>query len=171
MGHIFYPAAADFGRTKNNATGSSGVGYTVYDKNGNVLTPRSTSGVVQVSPGIYSISELTFPGSAASHEFFHIVWDTGASFPKTYYASETLLPSPTLEVAESILDVVTSLSSSLDAGITQGLDSITAEIGNLTASLGPNISQNINDLSSSLDRKSTRLNSSHVSESRMPSSA
>jgi hypothetical protein len=77
---------ADFGTSKANATGSNGVGYQILDSTGSIVLGRTTTGVVQTAPGIYSVRPK-FPDSDNS---FQIVWDTGAAFPKTYYATETV---------------------------------------------------------------------------------
>jgi hypothetical protein len=75
----------NFGRTKANATGSSGVGYSLLDSDGNIINPRTTSGVYQLisGSGIYAAS-ITFPDA------FHgqLLWDTGSTFTTTFYAVE-----------------------------------------------------------------------------------
>lgn len=75
----------NFGSRKSNATGSSGVGYTLLDQTGVEEQPRTTSGVYQITSGsgIYA-AYISFP------EGFHgqVVWDTGAAFSRTYYATE-----------------------------------------------------------------------------------
>lgn len=76
---------SNFGRLRANATGSTGVGYTVFDTSGNVFSPRTTTGVYQLASGsgIYAAFvsfDDNFRGS--------IVWDTGAAFLSTSYAIE-----------------------------------------------------------------------------------
>jgi hypothetical protein len=62
----------NFGRTRADQTGSSGVGYTVMDTVGSVVTPRTTAGVYQLASGsgLYA-AYVSFPDS------FHgqIMWD------------------------------------------------------------------------------------------------
>ena len=84
--HAYNLFNVDFGSSKANATGSSGVGYTILDITGSIVEPRTTVGVTQVAPGIYSAAPH-FPHSDPSYQ---ILWDTGTAFPKTYYASETV---------------------------------------------------------------------------------
>ena len=76
---------SSFGKTRANATGSNGVGYSVVDYAGLTVIPRTVSGVYQVAPdsGCYA-AYITFPDN------FHgqVLWDTGTAFPTTYYAVE-----------------------------------------------------------------------------------
>ena len=75
----------NFGSTYANATGSTGVGYTIFDDDGIVTTPRTVVGVYQLMSGcgIYA-AKVTFPNS------FHgqIMWDTGTAFLTASYAAE-----------------------------------------------------------------------------------
>lgn len=73
----------DFGSYRCNATGSSGVGYTVLDENGATVVSRTTSGVYQTAPGIYA-AYVSFPDTFRGS----IVWDTGTAFTRVGYASE-----------------------------------------------------------------------------------
>ena len=73
----------NFGRTKANATGSAGVGYAVLDHAGNVVQPRSTSGVHQTAPGIYA-AYVSFPDNFRGQ----VLWDTGTAFLTASYAAE-----------------------------------------------------------------------------------
>jgi hypothetical protein len=84
--HSYNLFTVDFGGSKANATGSTGVGYVLLDSTGSIVAARTTSGVIQTAPGIYS-ARPHFPDSDTS---FQIVWDTGSAFTKTYYASETV---------------------------------------------------------------------------------
>lgn len=84
--HAYNLFTVDFGSSKSNATGSNGVGFTILDMTGSIVEPRTTDGVTQVAPGIYSAAPH-FPHDDPSYQ---ILWDTGAAFPKTYYASETV---------------------------------------------------------------------------------
>lgn len=75
----------NFGLNRVNATGSTGVGYTIYDTDGAIVTTRSTTGVYQITSGsgIYA-SYVTFPDN------FHgqLLWDTGTAFVTKSYATE-----------------------------------------------------------------------------------
>jgi hypothetical protein len=63
---------ANFGRTRANATGSNGVGYTVLDTSGNVVIPRTSVGVYQLAPGsgVYA-ANVTYPDDFNGQ----ILWD------------------------------------------------------------------------------------------------
>ena len=73
----------NLGRTCANATGSFGVGYTILDEAGSISSPRTTSGVIQLAPGIYS-AYISFPDNFRGQ----ILWDTGSTFPTSSYAVE-----------------------------------------------------------------------------------
>lgn len=73
----------NLGRSCANATGSSGVGYTLLDATGSITSSRTTSGVIQLAPGIYS-AYVTFPDNFRGQ----ILWDTGTTFPTSSYAVE-----------------------------------------------------------------------------------
>lgn len=73
----------NFGSTKLDATGSSGVGYQLLDETGSVDAARTTVGVYQTAPGIYA-AYISFPDNFRGQ----VLWDTGTKFPKTYYATE-----------------------------------------------------------------------------------
>lgn len=73
----------NFGRSKLDATGSSGVGYQLLDSAGSTISLRTTTGVYQTAPGIYS-AYVSFPDNFRGQ----ILWDTGTAFVTTYYASE-----------------------------------------------------------------------------------
>lgn len=74
-----------FGKSKANASGSSGVGYTILDQTGTTIVSRTTTGVYQLTSGsgLYA-AYVTFPDN------FHgqLLWDTGTAFTETYYATE-----------------------------------------------------------------------------------
>lgn len=74
---------SNFGLSMSGATGSLGVGYEVLDVTGAIVIARTTSGVYEPAPGIYS-AFISFPDE------FHgqIVWDTGSAFSTTQYAIE-----------------------------------------------------------------------------------
>jgi hypothetical protein len=63
----------NFGSKRANVTGSTGVGYTVLDTAGVIVTPRTTAGVYQAAPGIYA-ANVAYPDD------FHgqILWDCPA---------------------------------------------------------------------------------------------
>ena len=77
--------SVNFGRNRSNATGSTGVGYTLMDVSGSVVSPRTTLGVYQLTSGsgLYS-AYITFP----DHFRGQLMWDTGAAFPTASYAVE-----------------------------------------------------------------------------------
>lgn len=74
---------ANFGTSKANATGSSGVGYALLDISGSVISPRTTVGVYQLTSGsgLYA-AYVTFPDEFRGQ----IVWDTGLAFASKSYA-------------------------------------------------------------------------------------
>jgi hypothetical protein len=74
---------ANFGRLKADATGSSGVGYTLLDISGSAVMPRTTTGVYQTAPGIYA-AYITFPDNFRGQ----LLWDTGTAFLTASYATE-----------------------------------------------------------------------------------
>lgn len=62
----------NFGRNRANVTGSTGVGYTVLDTVGSVVTPRTTAGVYQLTSGsgLYA-AYISFPDSFRGQ----VMWD------------------------------------------------------------------------------------------------
>jgi len=76
---------ANFGKSKSNLTGSTGVGYTLYDSTGAEAVARTTSGVYQLlsGSGIYS-AYISFPDSFNGS----ILWDTAEAGAALAYASE-----------------------------------------------------------------------------------
>ena len=75
----------NFGVTHANATGSLGVGYTLFDSAGAITQARTTTGVYQISSGsgIYA-ANISFPDGFNGQ----ILWDTASVFSKTYRAIE-----------------------------------------------------------------------------------
>lgn len=75
--------AVNFGISRQHATGSTGVGYTILDSAGSVLVARTTSGVYETVSGAYA-ALVTYPDS------FHgsITWDTGTAFVTASVATE-----------------------------------------------------------------------------------
>lgn len=76
---------ANFGKSKSNLTGSSGVGYTLYNNDGTINVARTTSGVYQTvsGSGIYN-AYIAFPDDFRG--FIH--WDTGQPSSSISYATE-----------------------------------------------------------------------------------
>jgi len=66
---------ANFGRNRADVTGSTGVGYTVLDVAGAVVSPRTTTGVYQLTSGsgIYA-ANVTYPDNFNGQ----ILWDCPA---------------------------------------------------------------------------------------------
>lgn len=82
---IFQLRNCNFGIAGANATGSTGVGYTLLDTTGVTVSPRATAGVYQLTSGsgLYA-AYVSFPDA------FHgqIMWDTGTAFVSASYAVE-----------------------------------------------------------------------------------
>jgi len=76
---------SNFGSNKANATGSTGVGYTIMDASGSIVAPRTTVGVYQLESGsgLYA-AYVNFPDSFRGQ----IMWDTGTAFATKSYAVE-----------------------------------------------------------------------------------
>ena len=76
----------NFGRSKANATGSTGVGYTLLNTAGAEVQARTTVGVYQLTSGsgLYA-AYISFPDSFRGQ----LMWDTGAAFPTSSYAVES----------------------------------------------------------------------------------
>lgn len=89
--------SANFGKSKLNATGSSGVGYTLIDRYGEIIAARRTNGVYQVAPGIYSVY-TSIPDNFVGQ----ILWDTGSYFSEVHYASEEINVSPAQDAISSL---------------------------------------------------------------------
>ena len=90
----------NFGRTKLNATGSSGVGYQLLDVTGAPVASRTTSGVYQTAPGIYA-AYVSFPDDFRGQ----ILWDTGTTFLTASYATEQYNYEENNPKVDSIYDV------------------------------------------------------------------
>lgn len=75
--------AVNFGTSKQHATGSTGVGYTIVDSAGAIVVARTTTGVYETVSGAYA-ALVTYPDS------FHgsINWDTGTAFLTASVATE-----------------------------------------------------------------------------------
>ena len=99
----------NFGRLKADATGSSGVGYTLLDTTGSIASSRTTTGVYQTAPGIYG-AFITFPDDFRGQ----VLWDTGTAFPDTYYATEAYNVEENDPRTAVILDQVGVLTGTVD---------------------------------------------------------
>lgn len=99
----------NFGRLKANATGSSGVGFTLLDTTGSVVLSRTTSGVYQTAPGIYG-AYIEFPDDFRGQ----ILWDTGTAFATTFYATEAYNVEENDPRVADIFTQVIAVSSSID---------------------------------------------------------
>lgn len=73
----------NFGVTKANLTGTTGVGYTLYNTDGTVSQARTTTGVYQITSGS-GIYAAYIPFSDNFHG--QVFWDTGEASPS--YATE-----------------------------------------------------------------------------------
>jgi len=73
----------NFGRSKLNATGSTGVGYQLLNEAGSIVSVRTTTGVYQTAPGIYA-AYISFPDNFRGQ----VLWDTGTAFLTASYATE-----------------------------------------------------------------------------------
>lgn len=102
----------NFGSNRANATGSSGVGYVLLDIAGNVVTPRTTTGVYQLTSGsgIYS-AYVTFPDD------FHgqLLWDTGTAFVTASYAAEQVNVEENNPKVNDVYTTVNSMSTKVDS--------------------------------------------------------
>lgn len=100
----------NFGRTKLNATGSTGVGYQLLDTAGSVVSARTTTGVYQSAPGIYA-AYVSFPDEFKGQ----ILWDTGTAFLTSSYAAEQYNYEENNPKVDGIYDVVTSMTGTLNS--------------------------------------------------------
>ena len=100
----------NFGRSKANATGSSGVGYTVLDTSGSITSPRTTSGVYQLTSGsgLYA-AYISFPDYYRGQ----VMWDTGTAFLTASWATEQYNYEENNPEVSDVLDKVTQMSGSL----------------------------------------------------------
>lgn len=75
----------NFGKSLANATGSTGVGYTLLDVSGSLTVARTTAGVYQLTSGsgLYA-AYISFPDEFRGQ----VLWDTGAAFSSINYATE-----------------------------------------------------------------------------------
>lgn len=77
----------NFGRNRANATGSTGVGYTIMDVSGTAVSARITASVYQLESGsgIYA-AYVSFPDNFRGQIF----WDTGIAFVTKSYVIQIL---------------------------------------------------------------------------------
>lgn len=101
----------NFGLNRANATGSSGVGYTLLNTAGEVVTSRTTTGVYQVETGsgIYA-AYVTLPDNFRGQ----LLWDTGSIFPKKSYAAEQVNVEENNPLVAETHQIVTLMSSKLE---------------------------------------------------------
>ena len=95
--------SVNFGKLKADALGPLGVGYRLLDHEGNEVAARTTTGVYQAAPGIYSAMI-----SLSSDFIGHILWDTGNYFTTVSYASEHY---NAIETLDDLYDVVAEMDS------------------------------------------------------------
>lgn len=123
---------ANFGSVRANATGSTGVGYTLLTSTGVVLQPRTTTNVTQLASGsgIYG-ALVTIPDNISCH----ILWDTGSAFSSTYYASEEINHLSNNIAVDTTLSIVQSLTGSVDQiiNLNQGMTGTLDFIRGMTA--------------------------------------
>lgn len=103
----------NFGRNRANATGSTGVGYTIMDISGSIVSPRTTTGVYQLTSGsgLYA-AYVSFPARFRGQ----IMWDTGIAFPTSSYAVEQYNVeenNPTVDDNNTMLNYLTGTVSAL----------------------------------------------------------
>lgn len=96
---------ANLGPSRVNLTGALGVGYTVLDSAGATVTARTTTGVYQIAPGIYS-APVIFPDNFKGQ----VLWDAPAtgSLVQVYAAEEQnyLQNNPTVDIIAAQLTLV-----------------------------------------------------------------
>jgi hypothetical protein len=98
----------NFGTNRTGALGASGVGYQLIDEAGSISAARTTVGVYEPAPGIYS-AYITFPDGFRGQ----VLWDTGAYFAKTLYAVEQYNEEENSPFVSTILNTVTQMSGTL----------------------------------------------------------
>lgn len=101
----------NFGSSRSNVTGSSGVGYKVLDVVGLTVVARTTTGVFQSSPGIYSCN-VTYPDRFNGQ----IVWDCPVvgTLPVAYAVEEQNVQANDPRVSET-WQSVSSVTGSIQA--------------------------------------------------------
>jgi len=101
----------NFGKSKSNATGSTGVGYALLDISGSVTSTRTTTGVYQLTSGsgLYA-AYIQFPNEFRGQ----ILWDTGAAFSEVYYATEQFNVEENNPVVRETYNKLSSVSGSIE---------------------------------------------------------
>lgn len=111
----------NFGRSKKDATGDTGVGYKLIDYSGAAVLERTTAGVYQTAPGIYA-AYIEFPSEFRGQ----ILWDTGTFFSETYYASEQHNTEENLP--DVIYDKLNVIDNKIDTTVSTNLTAINDRI-------------------------------------------
>lgn len=100
----------NFGRNRANATGSTGVGYTLMDVSGSIVAPRTTTGVYQLEfgSGLYA-AYVSFPDNFRGQ----IMWDTGTAFVTKSYAVEQANVEENNPKVDDTFRMVTQMSGTI----------------------------------------------------------
>ena len=100
----------NFGRTKSNATGSTGVGYTLMDISGSIVSARAVAGVYQLTSGsgLYA-AYISFPNNFRGQ----LMWDTGTAFVTASYATEQFNVEENNPKVDDTLRMVTQISGTV----------------------------------------------------------
>lgn len=106
----------NFGKNRANATGSTGVGYTVLDISGSIITPRTTTGVYQLTSGsgLYA-AYVSWPDDFRGQ----ILWDTGTAFSATCYATEDYNVEQNDPLIKDIFDKTCDISGTVEQTFTK----------------------------------------------------
>lgn len=101
----------NFGKNRANATGSTGVGYTIMDVSGSAVSPRTTIGVYQIESGsgIYA-AYVTFPDNFRGQVF----WDTGTAYVSKSYAIEQANEEENNPIVDDSHRMLTQMSGTLE---------------------------------------------------------
>lgn len=107
----------NFGRSHADLTGSSGVGYSILDYSGSIVTPRTTTGVYQLmsGSGLYA-AYIDFSDGFRGQ----IMWDcpafsgSGGSFQQTYATEGYNVEENDPKVAQTY-DAVNSVTGTIQS--------------------------------------------------------
>lgn len=135
----------NFGRTRLNATGSTGVGYQLLDETGAVESARTTTGVYQTAPGIYA-AYISFPDDFRGQ----VLWDTGTTFPSTFYATEQYNVEENDPRVASIHAQTTYVSGTV-SGISSSIDAV-ANVLNVVSGNVDNVFDVLTQVSGNVDQ-------------------
>lgn len=104
--------SVNFGSSLANLTGSSGVGYAIFNTTGGVVSPRTTSGVYQLATGsgIYA-AYVTFPDTFHGHIF----WDAPSGSITASYATEEFNVEANDPRVASTWEMVNSMTGTLQS--------------------------------------------------------